>query len=181
MRIWDWDRDKEFTQHLEQAVLMFNHFFNKIPKEGYWAEDRDDYSNFSEFLDKSIEQAVDEVESGKGFTGKHLFIFCNHDGETDEEVLQAFKDFAKCLSLFSYEVLILISSDIDDEDKNIFYLVNHEKGFCRYEGTNGNIEEEMKEYSAKEEILQAKERIKEAEATLLELEKKQGDTKCNAQ
>ena len=113
MYIHGWKKGRDIEFKVDNTCKIFDANFNMIPDNGYWQKTNDDYVPFSEYMKNKImyERAQENNES--------LFIFCNHDGETDTEVYQSFVEFGKILSYMNPPILIEIITDAAIENKNV--------------------------------------------------------------
>jgi len=109
MTIHGWKHEDDEECKLDSVCKIFDTNFDIIPDAGYWSKTNDDYISFTEFMkNKIITEADHKINT-------YLFVFCNHDSETDKEVYQSFIEFAKILAYVNKNLLIEISSDADTE------------------------------------------------------------------
>jgi len=113
MYVHGWKNAMNIEFKVDSVCKIFDVNFNIIPDNGYWQKTDEDYMPFSEYMKKQImsERAKKNNES--------LFIFCNHDGETDEEVYQSFIEFGKILSYINPTILIEVTTDASIKNKNV--------------------------------------------------------------
>jgi len=114
MYINNWnDEDKIEKLNLNIVCNIFDECFDIIPNCGYWDTSNDDYIKFSEYMKQNI---IDQMDEKNNTT---LFIFCNHDGDTDNEVYQSFIMFAKILAYKNPTILIEIFTDANIENNPV--------------------------------------------------------------
>jgi len=89
---------------VDKTCQMFDTNFDIIPDNGYWSKTNEDYVTFTEFMKNKI------MSERQKENNEPVFIFCNHDGETDEEVYQSFVEFAKILAYMNPQIRIEIET-----------------------------------------------------------------------
>lgn len=148
MTIHGWKHEDDDECKLDSVCKIFNTNFDIIQDAGYWSKTNDDYVSFTEFMkDKITREACHKINT-------YLFVFCNHDGETDKEVYQSFIEFAKILAYVNKNLLIEISSDVDTEYVNIIseYYGNLEIPKRTIECTRHKLKTQIAEYERKDKI-----------------------------
>lgn len=144
MTIHGWEGECE----LDRVCKIFDMNFDLIPDAGYWSKANENYVSFSEYMKKNI---ANEVHNK---INEYVFVFCNHDGETDKAVYQSFIEFAKILAYVNKGILIEISSNTDLEYVHIVsdYYGHLEVPIQGIECTRHKMKTQVVEYERNERI-----------------------------
>ena len=110
---------RKIRDYLIDAKNMYNMFFKQIPNSTYW----DGTERIEEFISKQLLSDLDNENNDETF----LFSFCNHDGEVDDFVMNAFRNFAKCIIATGSYAIIKVSHTYEDE----VLLFNKEFGIIK--------------------------------------------------
>lgn len=150
MYIHGWKNGRDVEFEIGKACQIFDAEFNIISDNGYWQKSDDDYVTFTEFMKNKImiERQNENNES--------LFIFCNHDGETDIEVYQSFVEFGKILAYLNPPILIEIETQAAIENECI-HIISKTYGNVKMpietvKQNQKELEKEVLEYKRKADI-----------------------------
>jgi len=97
----------------EKVARICNKIYKPKLKYGYWSEE--DSENIFDYIANSLEKDKDPNRYQE-----YLFMFCNHDGENDDEVHKCHKLFCKVCN-YIYSCLIQLSSQTEEPTLNLFW------------------------------------------------------------
>ena len=164
MYIYEWQRVKDFTKLIDQARDVLEKGVPYDLNGEYWDSSKEESESFGDFMIKQIKSSIQQDKD------RALFLFCNHDGTTDEEVFRLFIMFGKIISKLCYGTLTKITSDIREGK---CYLIDGDNGLMTVSERQTDFQEEMEYVFAKHDLERskgdlekAKERIAKYEATL---------------
>lgn len=166
MYLFGFKLNKEFIlKYLNKAIEMYKLTSEPMPDIGYWERTRDDYETFEDHIQNQIIQDWDETkEMGR------IFLFCNHDGVTDEEVFQAYLKMGKILS-YELGCHVYITSNIDKHDDEVYNIFS-DVGCLKSLANADEFQKEMEIIYAKGNLAIHKKGIKDCEKIIKE--KKEG-------
>lgn len=173
MSIYGWreasesKKTKSFTVLNRDAYEIFNMVCEPRILSEYWNPDKGDL--IGDYLRNSIIKEYSMHMNDEGLS-PYLFVFCNHDGDSDLEVLKAFIDYARILCVLDGELLIKISTDIVPNE-HTYWIINRNMGVVEYdsedsEGLVGNT----RKIFAQHNVLKAQQELEEAKQQLSEME-----------
>lgn len=103
MYVHNWGRYQDFLSLVYDVAFDFGKNVKYELKTGYWVN--------GELFEKVMLKQFTHSLANDPHTS--VFVFVNHDGETDAEVLRCFVEFAKLLVQECSGVVIEIMSDVD--------------------------------------------------------------------
>jgi len=164
MYIYDWKKIGEdaFLEILREAREVFESTVEYELDDGFWSKDRDDYQKFEDFMFDGIKEAM------RDYPDESIFIFCNHDGITDEEVFRLFIIVGKIIASLHNALQIRINSHV-----HLYkvYFINRETGFHEVEISSDALDEIWEYLFSKHKLKKAEQDLKEAKEKISKYEK----------
>lgn len=140
----------------EKVARICNKIYKPKFNSGYWEED-----NIFDYISKSLEKNKNPNEYQE-----YLFMFCNHDGENDEEVHKCHKLFCKVCN-YIYSCLIQLSSQIEEPTINLFW--DRDNNFYSEYKDLSDEAYDFSKYFEKIDLLSKAEKIKDVDLGKLNL------------